>query len=171
MPTSGNPYSTKKWVQQLNNGCPGFYCRSFQFVMLPKGPMPCRLHDPHSLYFLFLYFPKCVCVRLCEHFVYHRAFPFLCGFLCWMSCLTARIMMLSKESPWLWLLHICWKGKGKWHRCAYENVFVAQMHAWCLSVLKKLLANQLSRGLHCTRGPISKTLDEACIIKIIGNYF
>lgn len=30
----------------------------------------------------------------------------------------------------------------------------------------------LWRGLHCcTRGAISEMLDEACIIKIIGNYF
>lgn len=61
MPTSGNPYSTKKWVWQLNNGCPGFSNSSFQVIMLARGSSAHRLCDPHHFTLIPL-FPK---VSLC----------------------------------------------------------------------------------------------------------
>lgn len=111
-----------------HNGCPGFYSSSFQFALLPKGPTPCRLCDPRCLHFYCLYFLECACGHLCISVSLR-----LCALLCWMCtvCLTARIMMLGIESPWLVLLHICWKAEGKWHRCASENAFfVVPMHVW-----------------------------------------
>lgn len=99
------------------NGCPGFFQRMYSGYRAPWRPSEC---SSQRLYFHFLYFSQSVCV--CVHgsvnipaLSFHPVAP---SPECKMACLAAGLMMLSKERRWLGLLPICWKAKGKWHRCA-----------------------------------------------------
>lgn len=93
--------------------------RSIQVTVLPRGRQSESGSQRVSFHFLYFSQSVCVCVftglwtfPLC---LFHPVTP---GPECKMTCLAAGLMMLSKERRWLGLLPICWKAKGKWHRCA-----------------------------------------------------